>query len=438
MNYVIIGGDAAGMSAAMQIIRNDKEAKVTVLESGTYYSYAQCGLPYLLSGVVGEQDDLVARDVETFRQKHGIDARVNHTVTSIDTQNKTVSGEDFTVQYDKLLVATGARPIVPKWNGFELGRIHTLKTIPDALRIMENLTDEVKHVTIVGGGYIGLEVAENIVMTGRKVTLVNRSERLGAGFEKSMSKLIQDEAETHGVELMLGEEVHSFKGNQDGNVTEVSTTSRTIQTDMVIAAVGVTPNTDFLSGSGIHLSEKEAIKVNAYLETNVPDIYAAGDCATQYHRLKQKDDFLPLGTHANKQGRLAGLNMIGNARPFQGVVGTAIMQFFDLTLAKTGLNSAEAQDLGFPCAISETETSTSAAYHPNAERINSLLVYHGDTEQVLGGQFIGKTGVDKRVDVLATALYYKVTMEEIENLDLSYAPPYNSVWDPLQQTARRR
>lgn len=253
-----------------------------------------------------------------------------------------------------------------------------------------------------------------------------------------MSTLIQEEANKHGVELELGETVQSFKGDRNGVVSEVVTANKTIQTDMVIAAVGVTPNTDFLQGSGIHLSDKGAIKVNAYLESNMPDIYAAGDCATQYHRLKQKDDFLPLGTHANKQGRLAGLNMIGAARPFQGVVGTAIMQFFDLTLAKTGLSSVEAQELGFPCAISETETSTSAAYHPNAERLNSLLVYHGDTEQVLGGQFIGKTGVDKRVDVLATALYYKVTMEEIENLDLSYAPPYNSVWDPLQQTARRR
>ena len=438
MNYVIIGGDAAGMSAAMQIVRNDQDANITVLESGTYYSYAQCGLPYLLSGVVEEADQLVARNVDTFREKHGIDARINHTVTGIDPANKTVSGDDFSVKYDKLLIATGARPIEPDWDGINLGRIHTLKTIPDALRIMKNLTDEVKHVTIVGGGYIGLEVAENLVLLGKKVTIINRSERLGAGFEKSMSTLIQEEANKHGVELELGETVQSFKGDRNGVVSEVVTANKTIQTDMVIAAVGVTPNTDFLQGSGIHLSDKGAIKVNAYLESNMPDIYAAGDCATQYHRLKQKDDFLPLGTHANKQGRLAGLNMIGAARPFQGVVGTAIMQFFDLTLAKTGLSSVEAQELGFPCAISETETSTSAAYHPNAERLNSLLVYHGDTEQVLGGQFIGKTGVDKRVDVLATALYYRVTMEEIENLDLSYAPPYNSVWDPIQQTARRR
>ncbi|TSB44767.1 FAD-dependent oxidoreductase [Alkalicoccobacillus porphyridii] len=439
MDYVIIGGDAAGMSAAMQIVRNDKGANVTVLESGNYYSYAQCGLPYLLSGVVEDEEQLVARDVQTFREKHGIDARVEHTVTSIDTKKKTVSGDHFTVPYDKLLIATGARPIVPSdWGGGSLGRIHTLKTIPDAQQIMENLTDEVKHVTIVGGGYIGLEVAENLVLLNKKVTIINRSELLGAGFEKQMSTLIEDEAKKHGVELLLGEEVTSFEGDQDGNVAKVKTNRQSLDTDLVLVAVGVTPNTNFLQGSGLHLSDRKAIKVNAYLETNIPDIYAAGDCATQYHRLKQKDDFLPLGTHANKQGRLAGLNMIGLARPFQGVVGTAIMQFFDLTLARTGLNTAEATDLGFPCAVSETETSTSAAYHPNAERLHCLLVYHGDNEQVLGGQFIGKTGVDKRVDVLATALYFYVTMEEIENLDLSYAPPYNSVWDPLQQTARRR
>lgn len=438
MNYVIIGGDAAGMSAAMQIVRKEKEANVTVLESGNYYSYAQCGLPYLLSGVVEEADQLVARTVDTFREKHGIDARVEHTVTGIDIDKKTVSGKDFTVPYDKLLIATGARPIRPDWKGMDLARVHTLKTIPDAKRIMENLTDDVKHVTIIGGGYIGLEVAENLVLLDKKVTIVNRSERLGSWFEKSMSSLIIEEAEKHGVELVLGETVKGLAGHPDGHVQEVITDSQKIQTDMVIVAVGVTPNTDFLSESGIHLSDKKAIKVNAYLETNIKDIYAAGDCATQYHRLKQKDDFLPLGTHANKQGRLAGLNMIGASRPFQGVVGTAIMQFFDLTLAKTGLNTVEATELGFPCAVSETETSTSAAYHPNAERLHCLLVYHGDTEQVLGGQFIGKTGADKRIDVLATALYYKVTMEEIENLDLSYAPPYNSVWDPLQQTARRR
>ncbi|WYP26121.1 FAD-dependent oxidoreductase [Alkalihalobacillus sp. FSL W8-0930] len=438
MNYVIIGGDAAGMSAAMQIVRNDEDAKVTVLESGTYYSYAQCGLPYLLSGVVEEADQLVARNVETFREKHGIDARVNHKVTGVDPEQKTVRGDGFEVSYDKLLIATGARPVVPDWDGMNLGRIHTLKTIPDALEIMNNLGEDVNHVTIVGGGYIGLEVAENMALLGKKVTIINRSERLGADFEKSMSSLIQEEATKHGVELILGATITGFSGDSDGNVQTVKTSEQTLQTDLVIVAVGVTPNTDFLEGTGIHFSPQGAIKVNAYLESNVPDIYAAGDCATQYHRLKKIDDFLPLGTHANKQGRLAGLNMIGHARAFQGVVGTAIMQFFDLTLARTGLSSREAQELKFPCAVSETETSTSAAYHPNAERIHSLLVYHRDTEQVLGGQFIGKTGVDKRVDVLATALYYSVTMEQIENLDLSYAPPYNSVWDPIQQTARRR
>ncbi|MDV2684533.1 FAD-dependent oxidoreductase [Alkalihalophilus lindianensis] len=437
MKYVVIGGDAAGMSAAMQIIRQDDNAKVTTLEMGEYYSYAQCGLPYAVGGLVkGGLDDLVAREVETFREKYGIDARVNHEVKHVDIDEKVVSGDGFNIPYDRLLIATGASPIVPDWEGVDLDGIHSIKTIPDTETIMNDMKKDPRHIVVIGGGYIGLEMAENFVEQGKKVTLIQRGPQLGTIFDKEMAKLIHEEATDHGVNLLLNEEVKGFKG--EDRVQEVITDKQTIKADMVIVAIGVKPNTHFLKETGIHLHESGAIKVNAYMETNIKDVYAAGDCATQYHRIKEHDDFIPLGTHANKQGRIAGLNMAGSTRTFKGIVGTSILKFFSLTLGRCGLSQKEADALHFPTVIVDAEIPHHATYYPGAEVLTIRLMYQRHTEQLLGAQIIGKEGVDKRVDVLATALYHKMTMEDLENLDLAYAPPYNGVWDPIQQAARRR
>ncbi|PFE03360.1 CoA-disulfide reductase [Bacillus cereus] len=442
MNYVIIGGDAAGMSAAMQIVRNDKDAKVVTLEKGEIYSYAQCGLPYVISGAIASTEKLIARDIKTFRDKYGIDAKTHHEVTKIDTENKIVHGihtkekVKFQYKYDRLLIATGVRPVMPDWEGKNLQGIHLLKTIPDAHKILETLQEQnVEDVTIIGGGAIGLEMAETFVELGKNVRMIERNDHIGTIYDADMATYIHEEAAKHNIEIVTNENVKVFKGNE--KVEFVETDKGMYKTDLVLVSVGVQPNTEFLTGTEIRKNKKGAIEVNAYMQTNVEDIYAAGDCATHYHIIKETHDHIPLGTTANKQGRLAGLNMIDTRRAFKGTLGTGIIKFMGLTLARTGLNEKEASGLKIPYNTVKIEATSMAGYYPNATPLYVKLVYRSDTKQLLGGQVIGEEGVDKRIDVIAMALFHKMSIHDLEDVDLSYAPPYNSVWDPIQQAARR-
>jgi NADPH-dependent 2,4-dienoyl-CoA reductase/sulfur reductase-like enzyme len=442
MKYCIIGGDAAGMSAAMQIVRNTKNADITVLEKGGIYSYGQCGLPYVIGRLIPSTEKLIARSIDTFRDEYGMDARTFHEATAVDTASKIVSGihtktgESFEVPYDKLLIATGVRPVIPKeWTGAHLRGIYCLKTIPDAEALMAGLKKDVQNVTIIGGGYIGLEMAENVKKLGKNVRIIQRGKQIGSIFDEDMAAHIHEEVHKHGIELCVEEEVFGFKG--DDHVQFVKTAKKDYPTDLVIVAVGVTPNTDFLSDSGISMNDQGVIIVNEHMETSIKDVYAAGDCATHYHRVKKVNDHIPLGTTANKQGRIAGLNMCGKTKSFKGIVGSSIIQFMDLTLGKTGLSNKEAEKLKFPFDEIKITAKNHAGYYPDAKKLEIKLTYHKDSKKLLGGQIIGAEGVDKRIDVLATALYHEMTVEELEDLDLSYAPPYNGSWDPIQQAARR-
>ncbi|MGB8001025.1 MAG: CoA-disulfide reductase [Anaerobacillus sp.] len=441
MKVVIIGGDAAGMSAAMQIIRNDEEAEVVTLEKGDIYSYGQCGLPYVISGKINSSDKLIARTADTFREKYGIDARVLHEVTNVDTENKVVkginlqTGEDFTENFDKLLIATGVSPVKPDWDGIDLEGIHTLKTIPDAEKIIQSLDESVKKVAVIGGGYIGLEMAEAFKELGKEVRIIERGAHLAKIFDEDMAELIHEEAKRNDVFVHTSETVQSLKGEH--HVKKIVTDKGEYDADLVLVSIGVKPNTGFLKECGLHTTKNGAIQVNRYLQTSKEDIYAAGDCATHFHRVKERDDFVPLGTTANKQGRIAGLNIIGQPSTFKGIVGTSVIKFFELTLGRTGLSTKEAKELNLPFASCSTEATDIAGYYPESRELRVKLVFRDDNERILGGQFIGKHGIDKRVDVLATALYHQMTLHDIEDLDLAYAPPYNSVWDPLQQAARR-
>ncbi|MBN8208635.1 CoA-disulfide reductase [Bacillus sp. NTK071] len=441
MKVVIIGGDAAGMSAAMQIVRNDENAEVVTLEKGNIYSYGQCGLPYVISGKIESSEKLIARTVDTFRNKYGIDARVYHEVTEVDTDNKVVkgtnlkTGEAFTENFDKLLIATGVSPVKPGWDGIDLDGIHTLKTIPDAEKVIMDLDDSINKVAVIGGGYIGLEMAEAFRELGKEVRIIELGPQLASIFDEDMAEFIHEEAERNNVSVHTNEGVQSFKG--DTRVKKVVTDKGEYEADLVLVSVGVKPNTGFLKDCGLHMTENGAIQVNRYMETSMENIYAAGDCATHYHRVKERDDFVPLGTTANKQGRIAGLNIIGQPNTFKGIVGSSVIKFFELTLGRTGLSTKEAEELNLPYANCSTEATDIAGYYPEARELRVKIVYRDDNERILGGQFIGKYGVDKRVDVLATALYHNMSLHDIEDLDLSYAPPYNSVWDPLQQAARR-
>lgn len=440
MHYVIIGGDAAGMSAAMEIVRNEPGAQVTTLEKGHIYSYGQCGLPYVVGKQIASSTDVIARSVEMFRSKYGIDAKTGYEVTQVDPVHKTVSGnilqtrDKFIVHYDRLLIATGATPTIPKWSGGHLLGIHTIKTIPNTEAIIADLA-KVEHVTIIGGGYIGLEMAENFVRIGKKVRIIQRGKQLAGIFDNDIACFIHEHAEANDVEVLLNEEVQSFTG--DTRVSEVITNKGSYNTDLVLVAAGIEPTTSFLDGTGIQLHPNGAIIVNKFLETNIESIYAAGDCATHFHRIKQQNDYIPLGTTANKQGRLAGLNMMNRQTEFKGIVGTSIMRFFELTLAKTGLAEKEARKLGISYSVHIQEATDIAGYFPGKETMHMKLIYRKDNLQLLGGQIIGGNGVDKRIDVLATALYHQMTFPDLLDLDLAYAPPFNGVWDPLQQMAKR-
>jgi NADPH-dependent 2,4-dienoyl-CoA reductase/sulfur reductase-like enzyme len=441
MKIIIIGGDAAGMSAAMQIVRNSSEHQITVLEMGEDYSYGQCGLPYVISSKIASTDKLIARTQTEFKEKYGIDARILHEVRQIDSKKKMVSGinhsngETFFLTYDRLLIATGVSPVIPEWEGAHLDGIFTLKTIPDAKGILEYLQRDIENVTVIGGGYIGLEMAESFAELGKKVTIIERNKQLAKIFDEEMAELIHEEAKKQNIVLKMGESVEAFVGKD--HVEYVKTDKGKIETDLVLIAIGVRPNTSFLEGTEIIKSVNGAINVNAYMQTSIEDIYAAGDCATQYHRIKEKDDHIPLGTHANKQGQIAGLNIINIPKTFKGVVGTSIIKFFNLTLGRTGLSEREVKLLNIPYQTVTIKTSDIAGYYPNDKKMTLKLLAHKETHKVLGGQIIGENGVDKRIDVLATALFNSMTTEQLLDLDLAYAPPYNGVWDPLQKAARR-
>ncbi|WP_423409022.1 CoA-disulfide reductase [Heyndrickxia sp. MSNUG] len=441
MKILIIGGDAAGMSAAMQMVRNSSGHEITVLEKGGVYSYGQCGLPYVISGKIESADRLIARTPSTFKEKYGIDARVFHEVQKVDAENKMVSGinhsngEMFSLPYDRLLIATGVSSVIPKWEGVTLPGIFSLKTIPDAKAIMDYLERDIHNVTVIGGGYIGLEMAESFAELGKKVTIIERNEQLAKIFDTDMAELIHEEAVRQNIVLKMGESVEAFGGSD--NVESVKTDKGEYETDLVLVAVGVKPNTSFLEGTGIKTIGNGAIQVNAYMQTSIEDIYAAGDCATQYHRVKEKDDHVPLGTHANKQGQIAGLNMVDVHKTFKGIVGTSIIKFFNLTLGRTALSEKEANSLNIPCGAVTITATDIAGYYPDDKKMKLKLVYHKETHKVLGGQIIGENGVDKRIDVLATAIFHSMTTDELLDLDLAYAPPYNGVWDPIQQAARR-
>lgn len=441
MKYVIIGGVAAGMSAAMEIKRTDKNAHVTVLEKGADYSYGQCGLPYLISGKVTSFEKLYARSVETFREKYNIDARVWTTVKSVDFTNQFVktkssqTNEEINIPYDKLLIASGSSPVIPDWEGKDLAGIHTMGAITDTNELLADLKKEAEHITIIGGGYIGLEAAENLVDIGKKVTLIQRGSQIAKIFDEDMAKIIEEKAKEKGINLILNEEVKSFKG--DTQIEGVETDKQVYKTDLALLAIGVKPNTEFLKDTNLHLTNKGVIIVDAYQQTNINNVYAAGDCATHYHRIKKINDHIPLGTTANKQGRIAGANMSGHALTFNGIVGTSIIKFFDLSLGRTGISEKEAKSLNIPYKVQKSESGSHAGYYPGSEKLYLKIIYHQETRKLLGGQIIGKAGVDKRIDVLAVTLFNEMSIDDLIDLDLAYAPPYNGVWDPIQQIARK-
>jgi len=435
---VIIGGDAAGMSAASQARRakSADELEIVVFERSTRTSYAACGLPYLLGGLVKSPDALIARTPEQHRAK-GIDVRTRHEVTAIDAKALTVTvrdldaGREFALHCDELLIGTGASGIMPPWPGIEAEGVLQLRTLDDAARLNALLDAGARRAVVVGAGYIGLEVAEGLLERGLDVTVVERLDApMGAVLDADMAAGIAGAMRAAGITLRLGAAVTGFTV-VGGRVTAVETAVGPQWADIVIIGLGVRPNAELARAAGIGVGEAGGIVVDDHLRTDAPHIWAAGDCVESRHRITGRSIVVALGTHANKQGRVAGTNIAGGNASFGGVLGTAITRFQGVEIARTGLTEREATAAGFDAVAVITESSSRARYFPGAEPMDIKLVAERGTGRLLGAQIVGGAGAGKRIDVLATALWSEMTVAEVAGMDLSYAPPFSPVWDPV-------
>ena len=436
MKIIIIGGIAAGMSAAAKARRVSKDAEITVFEMGDIISFGACGLPYYVGNFFSNPNYMIARKVERM-QEEGVDVRVSHEVLSIEADSKSVevknlqTNEIFTQEYDKLMVATGANVIKPPFKNIELKNIFTLTKMDDGKQLRElAMKDEVKDVTIIGAGFIGIEVVEAMKNLGKHVRLIQRGPRVfNRIFDKRITDLMQEELLEHGVELVLNEGVEGFEGTR--SVQEVRTDKNSYKTDLVVIATGFKPNTSFLEGSGIQTLDNGAVIVNAKGETSVGNIYSAGDCATVPHVLKSEDTYIPLATGANKLGRVVGENMAGGNALYPGSLGSACVKVMDYEAAITGINEADAEKMGVECSTVFVKDKNQAGYYPNQQDIYIKLVYEKETKVILGGEILGKNGAALRIDVIAIAIKAKMTTEDLGMMDFCYSPPISKTWDPL-------
>jgi len=450
---VIVGGVAAGMSAAAKVRRSNSSIDVTVFEKGRYVSYGACGLPWFVCGriapqggggdlsqaVCGQMPDenaLLARAPESFA-KAGIELHIRHEVSAIDVARQLVrvrnlnGGAEFDEPYDELLIATGARPIRPPIPGIDLPGIFQLRTLEDGLALREHVeTQRPRKAVIVGGGYIGLEMLDCFTCIAAETVVVDVAPRvLMKTFDADMVAIVNEELTKHGVALAVSDGVRAFEG--EGRVRTVVTEHNRFPADIVILALGVKPNSELARDAGIALGAAGAIGVDTHMRTSVPHIYSAGDCADVHHLVLDRPTYIPLGSTANKQGRAAGANIAGGDVAFAGVVGTAVSKVLDLEVARTGLTAEEAAENGFSAAATMIKSQSGAHYYPGTTPLWVKLVYETGSMRLLGGQIIGEQGAAKRIDVLATALHQHMTIDDIRALDLSYAPPYSPVWDPI-------
>lgn len=441
---LVIGGDAGGMSAASQARRRREadDLSITAFERGRFTSYAACGIPYLLGGLVEDHGQLIARSPAVFRERFAIDARTGHEVVGIDTGSRSVRVHDlerdreYEEPYDQLVIATGAEPLRPPIPGIEAGGILGIQTLEDGLIAQRVLDEDPASAVVVGGGYIGLEMAEALVMRGIPVTLVEQAEQPMRTLDPEMGALVADALRGVGVDLRLGESVEAFE-SRDGRVTGVVTMDGVVRADVVILGLGTRPRSSLAERAGVPVGETGGILTDARMRTKVDGVWAAGDCVETFHRVSRRPVAIALGTHANKQGRVAGINLGGGDAAFPGVVGTAISKICEVEVARTGLNRREAAEAGFSIEEVTLDSRTRAGYFPGAEKMTIKLIAEAGTGRLLGGQIVGGAGSAKRIDVLATCLWNEMTVHDIQGMDLSYAPPFAPVWDPVLIAARQ-
>ncbi len=428
MHLVVIGGVAAGMSAASRARRLDRDVKITVIERSSVVSYGACGLPYWISGTVAEAEELIVYPPEFFERERGIRVRTNTAVAEIVPARRRVlleGGEE--VLYDRLVIATGARAFVPPIPGAELPHCFKFHTWEDAHRFEAFLRErQPKRAAIIGAGFVGLEMAEALLERGLRVTLFDQASHFLGWRDEWLSEQIQQRLRSAGVELHLGQTVREILPGETGGVPA----------DVVLLSPGIRPNTEMASAAGIALGRRGAIAVNEFLETNIAGVFAAGDCAETYHLLLKAPAWIALGTTANKMGRVAGANAVGRRERFPGVVGTSILRVCGLAVGITGLSEAAAREAGFRPVSATIEARDRPSYF-GGEMVSVKLIADRASGRLLGGAVTGKDGVPGRVNVLATAITAGLSAEEFQFADLCYSPPYATVWDPLLIAARR-
>jgi len=434
---VIVGGVAGGASAAAKARRCSEEVEIIMYEKGPDISYANCGLPYYLSGVIQKREDLLITSAEFFRRRFRVDARTNCEVVQVDRKakrvvvNNLVTGLTEEESYDRLVLAPGSHPIIPPVPGVNLPFVSTLKTLEDTDRIFDFLKEnKPNRALVVGGGLIGVEAIENLAIKGLQTTAVELAPQLLTFLDWEMAEKVRRHMEHKGVKLHLSEGLASVE-EQNGQRVVRTDQGREIPTDLVLIAVGIRPNVDLAKNAGLELGITGGIKVNEFMQTSDPDIFAAGDCIETTNLVTGKPTLTPMGSAANKEGRAAGANALGRRIAVKGFTGTIIVKVFDLTVAKTGLSEREAIAEGYSTLALYVDPSHHAGYYPGAKPLSIKTVTDRDSGRLLGAQVIGEEGVDKRIDVLATAIYHHMSLDDLINLDLAYAPPYSAARDPV-------
>lgn len=436
MKVIIVGGVAAGMSAAAKLKRANKEAQITVYEKSRHVSFGACGLPYFVGNFFEDSQKMIARTVEQFNAS-GITVNIEHEVLNVDTDNKCITvknlltGETFTDTYDKLMIATGASAIIPPIKNVDLKHVYTLKSMEDGEALKHAMQNEaLKRVAIVGAGFIGLEVVEAAKQYGKEVHVFQLNDRvLVDTFDKEITDLLEEELRAHDVHLHLSQTVTELVG--DEAVTQIKTNDETFDVDIVVLTAGVRPNTSFLKDTKIEMLRNGALVIDHEGRTSIEDIYAAGDCASINHILKSEPAYIPLATVANKMGRIIGENLAGAHHTFNGSLASACLKVMNLEAGRTGLSEQEAMNLGINYKTVFITDMNQTSYYPGQSKINVKLIYNADTKVILGGQIVGRKDAVQRVNVLATAIFAGLTTDQLAMLDLCYAPPFARTWDVL-------
>ena len=437
MKIVIIGGVAGGATAAARIRRLDEQAEIIVFERSGFISYANCGLPYYIGGTIEDENELTLQTPESFWKRFRVKMNVHHEVTAIHPDSKTVTvknlenGKVFTESYDKLVLSPGAKPIKPSFDGVDSDKIFTLRTVEDTLKIKKHVDEHrPKSVVVVGGGFVGIEVAENLRELGIDVTLVEATDQLMAPFDRDMASFIHAEIRKKGVHLMLDTMVEGFADTACGIDVKLKK-APTLHSDMVVMAIGVAPETTLAKDAGIELGIKGSIVVNDKMETSVSDVYAVGDAVQIRNFVTGENTLISLAGPANKQGRIAADNICGGDSHYTGGQGSSVIKIFDMTAAVTGINERTAKVLGIAIDKVILSPMSHAGYYPGGKLMTLKVLFEKGTFRLLGAQIVGFEGVDKRIDVLATAIRAGMKAYDLTELDLAYAPPYSSAKDPV-------